>query len=191
MQIVNIGALKDQQSEIARQARFEDKLPLDQIKYVAGFSTSFRGTRCVCAATVIDFKTMKTVEKKFLVTKAPMNYLPGFEASREGPVICQLYYDLEFEPDVILVSGHGLAHPVACGLATFVGVELGKPTFGAAKNLVFGEEKDDLIVFDEQVIGRIVKTHEYANPLYVSPGNLISVETAAKIVEKCIVPPHT
>ena len=187
---VNIGALKERQTELAKSVSFQDKIIFDAIRYVAGFSVSFRGSTCVCSAVVLDFKTLKIVEKKFLVTKADMNYLSGFEAFREGPPICQLYYDLEYEPDVIMVSGHGAAHPFACGLATFVGVELGKPTFGAAKNLIFGEEKDDTIIIDGQAYGKVIKTREYANPLYISPGNLISVETVAEIVRKCVIPPH-
>ena len=187
---LNIGALKERQADLAKNASLQDKFTLEQIRYVAGFSISFRGSTCVCAAAVLDFKTLKIVEKKFLVTKADINYLLGFEAFREGPPICQLYYDLEYEPDVIMVSGHGAAHPSACGLATFVGVELGKPTFGAAKNLIFGEEKEGLILIDGETYGKAVKTREYANPLYVSPGNLISVESAAEIVRKCVIPPH-
>lgn len=190
MAYVDFSALKGRQTELVRSANFENKLSIEQIKYVAGFSVSFRGTTCVCAATVMDFKTMKVVEKKFLITKSEMNYLPGFEAFREGPAICQLYYDLEYEPEVIMVSGHGLAHPSACGLATFIGVELGKPTLGAAKNLLFGEEKDGAIFYDGQAIGKVIKTREYANPLYVSPGNHIDVELSAQIVAKCVVPPH-
>src|SRR3989344_803646 len=142
---LNIGTLKDRQFELAKSAIFENKLSFENIKYVAGFGVSFRGNTCVCSAVVIDFKTMKVVEKKFLVTKSEMNYIPCFEAFREGPAICQLYYDLEYEPDVILVVGHGLAHPMASGLATFVGVELSKPTIGTAKNIIFGKEKDDAI----------------------------------------------
>ncbi len=187
---VNISALKDQQNQIAKQARFEEKITLDEIKRIAGFSVSFNKGVCVCAAVVLDFKTMKIVEKKFLTTKAQMNHLPGFEAFREGPPICQLYYDLESEPDIIMVTGHGLDHPVACGLATFVGVELGKPTFGAAKSLIAGENRDGTIYINEEIVGKVVKTREHANPIYVSPGHNITTDLAVEIVKNCIIPPH-
>lgn len=190
MKKISFGNLKDQQAAIAAQIEKEDAVKLDEIRYIAGFDVSYFGNKCVCSAIVLDFKTMEVVEKKFLVTKTPMNYVPGFQAFREGPPICETYFDLECEPDVILVDGHGVAHPMYCGLATFVGVELGKPCIGVAKSLLVGEEKDGQIFLEGEVVGKTVKTKEHANPLFVSPGNMISIETAAEIVKRCAVPPH-
>lgn len=187
---VSFGKLKDMQAQIAQQIQVEDGIKIDEIKYVAGFDLAYFGNKCVCSVVVLDFKTMQEVEKKFLVTKTPMNYVPGFLAFREGPPICESYFDLECEPDVIIIDGHGIAHPMNCGLATFVGVELGKPTIGVAKNLLVGEEKDGQIFYEGQLVGKTVKTKEHANPLFVSPGNMISIETAAEIVKRCVIPPH-
>jgi len=190
MQKISFGQLKDQQSQIARQISVEDGVKIDEIKYVAGFDLSYFGNKCVCSAVVLDFKTLQVVEKKFLVMKTEMNYVPGFLAFREGPPICQTYFDLECEPDVIIVDGHGIAHPMNCGLATFVGVELGKPTIGVAKSLLVGEEKDGQIFLEGETVGRAVKTKEYAKPLFISPGNMISIETAADIIRRCVIAPH-
>jgi len=187
---ISFGQLKDQQEQTAKQLRIEDTFKIDEIRYVAGFDVSYFGNKCVCSVVVLDFKTLEVVEKKFLVTKTLMNYVPGFLSFREGPPICQTYFDLECDPDVIIVDGHGIAHPMNAGLATFVGVELGKPTIGVAKNLLVGETKDDQILFEDKVVGKLVKTKEHANPLFVSPGNLISIETAAEIVKRCVIPPH-
>ena len=187
---ISFGQLKDMQAQIAQQMQAEDSVKVDEIKYVAGFDLAYFGNKCVCSVVVLDFKTFEVVEKKFLVTKTPMNYVPGFLAFREGPPICQAYFDLECEPDVIIVDGHGIAHPIKCGLATFVGVELGKPTIGVAKSLLVGETKDDQIILEGEIVGKLVKTKEHANPLFVSPGNMISIETAAEIVKRCVVPPH-
>ncbi len=187
---VSFGKLKDQQSQIAQQFSAEDGLKPDEIRYIAGFDVAYFGNKCVCSVVVLDYKTFEVVEKKFLVTKTPMNYVPGFLAFREGPPICQVYYDLECEPDVLIVDGHGIAHPLKAGLATFVGVELGKPTVGVAKTLLVGEEKDGLIMLEGEVVGKAVKTKEHANPLFVSPGNMVSIETAAEIVKHCAIPPH-
>ncbi len=187
---ISFGQLKDQQEQFARQLRTEDGVKIDEIKHIAGFDVSYFGNKCVCSVVVLNFKTFEVVERKFLVTKTPMNYVPGFLAFREGPPICQTYFDLECDPDVIMVDGHGMAHPLNAGLATFVGVELGKPTIGVAKSLLVGEEKDSQIFYEGELVGKTVKTKEHANPLFVSPGNLISIETAAEIVKRCVVPPH-
>ncbi|VVB81907.1 Endonuclease V [uncultured archaeon] len=186
----SFGKLKDMQSQVAAQVVLEDGIKPEDIKYIAGFDISYQGDNCVCAAVVLDYKTLQVVEKKVVVTKVPMGYVPGFLAFREGPPICQAYYDLEYEPDVILVDGHGIAHPVRSGLAVFVGVELGKPCIGVAKGLLVGEVKDNDIILEGEVVGRLVKTKEYANPLYVSPGHMMSIGTSAEIVKHCVVPPH-
>lgn len=38
--------------------------------------------------------------------------------------------------DLLLVNGHGLLHPLKCGLVCYVGVTLGKPTIGVAESPV-------------------------------------------------------
>lgn len=187
---VNFGKLKDIQRGIAAQVSTEDAIKIDDIRFIAGFDVAFFDNKCVCAAVVLDFKTLKVVEKKFVVTKSPMNYVPGFLAFREGPIMMQLYFDLEHEPDLIMVDGHGIAHPLNAGLAAYVGVELSKPVIGVAKSLLAGEEKDGKILLEGSEVGVLVKTKEYAKPLYVSPGNMISIATAAEIVRRCVVPPH-
>lgn len=187
---VNFGKLKDIQRGIADQVSTEDALKIEDIRHIAGFDVSFFDNKCVCAAVVLDFKTMKVVEKKFVVTKIPMNYVPGFLAFREGPPIMQLYFDLEHEPEMIMVDGHGIAHPLMAGLAAYVGVELSKPVIGVAKSLLAGEEKDGKILLEGREVGILVKTKEYAKPLYVSPGNMVSIAAAAEIVKRCVIPPH-
>jgi len=182
--------LSDMQAAIAKQFRVDDSVTKDSIRYVAGFDVSYVGEKAICAAAVFDLATMKCVEKTQIVTSAPMNYVPGFLAFREGPIICQAYYDLEHEPDVLMIDGQGIAHPSKCGTATFVGVELAKPAIGVAKKLLVGDVEEGDIVIDGQKMGKVVKTKEHAKPLYLSSGNLIPVELAAKLVLKTVVPPH-
>lgn len=189
MKQVNFGKLKDQMASVMRQAKAEDSVDFDTLRYVAGFDISYRGEDAVCAAVVFDLKEKKVVERQVVEQKAPMKFVPGFLALREGPLICQAYFSLENEPDVLMIDGTGIADE-NCGTAAFVGVELGKPAIGVAKKLGFGEEKDGLIYVDDAILGKVVKTREYANPLYVSPGHMISVESAANIVIACVVPPH-
>ncbi|MBW3019403.1 endonuclease V [Candidatus Woesearchaeota archaeon] len=188
MKKLSFGELKDIQKKTAKQVNTEDTF--DEIKYIAGFDVAFNGDTAICGCAVLDAKTLEVKEKKHLVVKAPMQYVPGFLAFREGPVIMQLYFDLEYDPDVIIVDGHGILHEGNAGLASFVGVELAKPTIGVAKTLLVGEEKGDDILLNGEVCGAKVVTKEHANPVYVSPGNMISLKTAVELVKKMIVPPH-
>ncbi len=187
---VETGKLRGILRAIAKQVKTEDTVKLNEIKRIAGFDVTFFKDKAVCAAVVLDFKTMTVLERKYSLTKAEMPYVPGFLAFREGPAILQTYYDLEYDPDILMVDGHGIAHPLRAGLASYVGVELGKPCIGIAKSILVGEIVDDKVVIADEVRGRLVKTRDYAKPLIVSPGHLISVDTAAEVVKRCIVPPH-
>jgi len=188
MKKLSFGELKDIQRKTAKQVSTEDSF--EEVKYIAGFDVAFVGDQAICGCAVLDAKTLEVKEKRHLVVKAPMQYVPGFLAFREGPIIMQLYYDLEYDPDVIMVDGHGILHEGNAGLASFVGVELAKPVIGVAKTLLAGEEKGDDILLNGEVCGAKVRTKEHANPVYVSPGNMISLKTCIEWVKKTIVPPH-
>ena len=185
---INAGKLQDMQKKVAKAVRLSDEF--EEIKLIAAFDTAFVGDKVVCGAVVVKADTMEVVEKKFSVSRAPMPYVPGLLAFREGPPILQTYYDIEHDPDVLLIKGHGIAHPMKCGLATYVGVELAKPTIGMAKRKLVGEVQDENMLINGKVVGKIVKTKDHANPLFVSPGNMISVETAAELVKKSVIHPH-
>ena len=45
-------------------------------------------------------------------------------------------------------------------------------------------------MFNGELLGFEVLTREYANPLFVSPGNLISLGSVLDIVRKCLKYPH-
>ncbi|MBI4141998.1 endonuclease V [Candidatus Woesearchaeota archaeon] len=187
--MVDLEKLEDIQENLARQIVLS-QLDASKVKRVAGFDVVYFEDQAVCAAVVFDAQTNEVVEKKYIATRAPMPYIPGFLAFREGPLIIQAYYDLEHEPDLLMIDGHGIAHAKKCGLATFVGLELHKPTIGVGKNLLIGDMQDDKIFVDDELRGVAVKTRDFARPVFVSPGNLIDVETAAVIAKKWVFPPH-
>ena len=53
-----------------------------------------------------------------------------------------------------------------------------------------GEILSGKIILDGAVLGFEIKTKEFSNPLFVSPGHNISVETALDLISKSIVHPH-
>lgn len=187
---VDTNKLREVLKETARQVRTEDSLKTDDIRTIAGFDVAFFGDKAVCAAVVLDFKTMTVLESKYILVKQEMPYIPGFLAFREGNAIMQAYYDLDNDPDVLMVDGHGIAHPMRAGLACYVGVEAAKPCIGVAKKVLIGEVVDDKVMIGNEARGVLVKTKEHAKPVIISPGHLISVETAAEIAKRCIVYPH-
>ncbi len=184
------ASLRDIQRAIAKQAVLEDQLPIESIKKIAAFDCAQMNESLVCSVIVCDYPSMNVVERKYLVKKAPMPYVPGYLSFREGPLMLELYYKLESDPDVIIVDGHGVAHPAGCGVATYLGVELGKPCFGVANSLTVGERQENKLLLNSIVVGKVIKTKEHAKELFVTAGHLITGETAAHIALTCVVAPH-
>ncbi|RLE47594.1 hypothetical protein DRJ25_01975 [Candidatus Woesearchaeota archaeon] len=182
--------LKSMQSEIARQFR-TGEIKFEDLKKIAGFDVTYDGDKAICAGVILDAKTLEVIEKKIIIAKVPMNYVPGFLAFREGPLILQAYYDFESDPDLLIISGNGIAHPRRCGLATYIGVELAKPAIGIAKSITGDLElKEGKVVLNGEIVGAELQTRDHARPIIVSPGNMISLDSATEIIRKLIKFPH-
>lgn len=187
---VDAKKLRDVQRKIAKEVRTSDEFKKEEIHKIAGFETAFFDDKIICVAVVIDIKTLSVLERKHTISKTPLQYIPGFLAFREGPAIMQTYYSLETEPEVLMIHGHGAAHPLKCGLASYVGVELGKATIGVANKILVGEINKGKIIILNETRGEEVITREHANPLYVSAGHMISLKNSVDFVKKLIINPH-
>ena len=66
-------------------------------------------------------------------------YIPGFLSFREGRASISAIRKLKQKPDVVIVDGQGIAHPLGIGIASHIGVLLGIPTIGCAKTRLVGE----------------------------------------------------
>jgi len=190
--MIPVRKFKILQKKIAGQVTLDPEVTLKNGMRIAGFDCAVVQDQLICGAVVLEYPSLKVLEQKTLTKRAPIPYLPTLFAFREGPVMMELYYHLESEPQVLIVDGDGIAHPDGCGLATYLGVELHKPTIGISKALLegAGEINDTTITLNDTVVGSVVKTKEHANSLIVSPGNLITVEHATEIVTKLVKPPH-
>jgi len=187
---VDTRKLRDIQRKIAREVSTADELKLSEIKTVAGFDVTYFDDKILCAAIVYDIEKKEITERAHTITKQPMQYIPGYRAFRDGSAILQTYYGLESEPQVLMIMGHGISHPLKCGLATFVGVELGKPAIGVAKKILAGEIEDNKIKILNETRGELIKTKEHAKPLYISVGHMVSLKTATELSKQLNIPPH-
>ncbi len=187
---IDFDKLKEIQRKIAQDVVLKDKVKFDNIKTIGGFSIAYEKEAAVCAAVVFDFKTFEIIDKTIVITTPAMPYVSGFLSFREGPAIVEAYEKLSLKPDVILIEGHGILHPLKAGLACYVGVSLKVPTIGLAKSLLAGHMKDSKIYIGDIARGEAVRTKEHAKPLFVSAGSNISTNTALQVVQSCIKQPH-
>src|SRR5205823_8962449 len=95
--------------------------------------------------------------------------------------------------DLLMVDGHGYAHPRRFGFASHLGLLLGIPTIGVAKSRLIGEagtvagprgSRADLVDGGE-VIGSMLRTRQGVRSIYVSIGHRISLASAVRWAIAC------
>lgn len=190
----DFNKLKETQKKIAEKVIVKDGFKFSKLKTVAGFDLAFHNKKVICVAVVLDFKTMEVLEKRYTISEEKFPYISNFLMFREGPPIIDTYHELKNEPDVLLIDGSGILHPLKSGIATYVGVSLNKPAIGVIKKLLCGEvvegkiylEKDTIEGKVKELRGERIETKIGSRPIFVSPGHKITINTAVKVIRGCM-----
>ncbi len=177
-------------SEWKRENRF------GPLKYVAGADMAFDPETNIAFAGVIvyRFPELVEVERRMARRKLRFPYVPGLLSFREGPVLLAAFARLRISPDVILVNGHGRAHPRRFGIACHLGLLLDCPAIGCAKSILVGEAAEPgaragstaPLVDKGERVGVVLRTRDRVKPIYVTIGHRVSLESAARIVAQCV-----
>ena len=165
----------------------------DRIGMVAGADVSFAKQEVTAAVIVLDYETLEVVEESAARSPCSFPYIPGLLTFREGPVLLKALQRLNYQPDVILFDGQGIAHPRGIGLASHLGVLLNRPTLGCAKSRLIGEYSEPgqskgsyaPLLFQGETVGAVIRTRDRVKPIFVSPGHMIDLNTAIEIVLRC------
>jgi len=154
--------------------RVQTHLTLRHPQRIAGVDVAYLPEKKQSVATVVvvssaDFETIESAVAKM---KTPFPYIPGLLSFREIP---EQLSDL---PDLILVDGHGQAHPRRFGIAAHLGLWLKHPTIGIGKSRLCGEFRQpgnqkgastDL-THKGEIIGKVLRTRTGVQPVFVSVG---------------------
>ncbi|MBI2550154.1 endonuclease V [Candidatus Woesearchaeota archaeon] len=186
--MMDIERLKEEQLAAARKVITTDEH--GELKTFGGCDCAYVNNTVIAAIVVCDDK-FKIIEKQTIAVENDFPYMPGLLYYREGKAIKEAFSKLKNKPDVLLVDGNGILHPLRCGLASQLGVELDQPTIGVAKTRLLGEEDEaGNIKVGKDIIGAEFKAKEHAKPIYISVGHRVSLETAMEVVQKTTKPPH-
>lgn len=147
------------------------------------------------AAGIILYRYPELVELSRTVIEHPVTfpYIPGLLAFRELPFILAAVESLSQLPDLLLVDGHGIAHPRRTGIAAHLGVVLDRSTIGCAKRVLTGQGHPPLntqghwtVLKDgQETLGALLRTRPGTQPIVVSPGHRIDLDTSLQIVRHC------
>ena len=199
--------IKDEKSAVELQNQLNKYVAIDKNLYTnknntcAGVDLAYwmEGDTeyAVCCITVIDLTTKEIVENVHSAGKIEFPYIPGCLSFRELPLILETVKKLKKEPDLYIFDGNGYLHPRHMGIATHAAIYLNKPAIGVAKSyykifdtdFIMPDEAEgsytDIIINDE-VYGRVLRTHKGVKPVFISAGNFIDIDTSTEIVKSMV-----
>jgi deoxyribonuclease V len=169
--------------------------PSQPLRYIAGVDAAFSGDGLFCLAGVVlwDMKAGEAIESHTASRRLSFPYIPGLLTFREAPAAIEALRKLHRVPDCLMCDGQGIAHPRRCGIATHLGLIVGLPSIGCAKSRLAGSysmpggergEKSPLML-DDEIVGAVLRTRDNVNPVFVSVGHAIDLDTAVHITLEC------
>jgi len=182
------------QSELRQQISLA---PLDKpVRTIAGADISFNkfSTTVYAGIVILSYPDIQVLHEATAVTEVTFPYVPGLLGFREIPAIAAVWDQLTDKPDVIIFDGHGIAHPRRMGIATHFGLIAHTPSIGCAKSLLCGSYAEpanepfaisDLLHKGEK-IGEVLRTKKNCKPVFISPGNLITMQETQDIMRHCV-----
>ncbi|MBF9234358.1 deoxyribonuclease V [Microvirga alba] len=181
------------QKEMSAEVVSDRPIDLGRVRLVAGVDVSVKNGHSQAAVVVVTYPDFQPVETVLATMQTPFPYIPGLLSFREGPVLEKAFEKLLNEPDVFLFDGMGIAHPRRIGIASHMGLWLDRPTIGCGKTLLCGryealaEEKGASapLVDKGEPIGVALRTRTAKNPMFISPGHLADISSAAALVLQC------
>ena len=186
--------------ELQKKLRSQVQLaPLKrQPKLIAGCDVSMNrfAKEGFAGFVVMTYPGLEVIEKAAIKDTIPMPYIPGLLSFREIPMLEKAWKKLKNKPELILVDGIGIAHPRRLGIATHLGLLLDLPTTGCGKSVLYGTyqepglEPGSISYMKDpktgEVIGAALRTKLRSNPMFISPGHLITLEDSLEIVRNCL-----
>ncbi len=150
--------------------------------------------KLVCGIILFSYPELKEIERVWTVSDEVFPYVPGLLGFREAPCLIRTFSELRGRCDVIMIDGHGIAHPRGFGLACHVGVLLDIPAIGVAKKCLYGTfsepglEKGKKALMrgkNCEVVGTALRTRDGVKPVFISVGNRIDLDTAVAVTLEC------
>jgi deoxyribonuclease V len=191
--MIDLEELRIFQDKLSKKVKIKDSFNRP-IRSVSGIDVAYLDEKAIVSIAVFNYQNKEFVDNIISIEDVYFPYIPRFFGFREGTIIINTIEKLNFDSDIILVNSHGIAHPRKCGCASHIGVITKKPTIGVVNNILYGHYKNrplsvgDWIPLENgnQIIGAVLKSKNGCNPIIISPGHLITLESALGIVKKIL-----
>lgn len=180
------------QERLRNRCSVEKVIETDDISLIAGADAAYSGDTVIAAVVVMTYPNLVKVCDSVARIKTCFPYIPGLFVFREGPGLLKAFHTLDCKPDLMILNGHGYAHPRRFGMACHIGLILRVPSIGVANHPLIGtadepaQERGSLspLQYEDECIGMAVRTVDLKRPVYVSAGNMTDLEQAVELVLK-------
>lgn len=193
---MDLAALREQQRQRAAEVVTQDDFDIMPPRFIGGADVGFEqgGEVTRAALVVLEYPSLQLIEHQVARIATAMPYIPGFLSFREIPALETAWCQLAQRPDLLMVDGHGIAHPRRLGVASHFGLLVDVPTIGVAKKRLCGQftPPDEApgscqpLMGKDRQLGWVLRSKARCNPLFISPGHRVSQATALDWVQKCL-----
>ena len=164
-------------------------------RFIAGVDISAGHVQTIARAAVVvlDYPELRVCDTKTADDELSFPYVPGLLSFRETPLILAAWKKLSINPDLLIVDGHGIAHPRRFGIASHLGLLLDLPTIGCAKSRLCGVESPvgpgagsfAQLRDNGEIVGAVLRSKSGTKPIYISIGHKTDLATAIKWIIRC------
>ncbi|NIJ55745.1 deoxyribonuclease V [Dyadobacter arcticus] len=169
---------------------------LGPIRTIAGadISLSLHSETVFAGIVILSFPDLQPVSYSLIKSSTTFPYAPGYLAFREIPALLKAYEQISDKPDVVMFDGNGILHARRMGIASHFGILTDTVTMGCAKKKLVGkyDEPGDekgrycSVIDRQEEIGFALRTKNNLKPVFISPGNNMSLQDSLEIAMKCI-----
>ena len=157
---------------------------------IAGADAAYDGDNVCTAVVLMSFPGLSEIQNVAIRSEAPFPYISGYFAFREGPGIIEAVGKLDEKPGILIINGHGTAHPRRFGIASHIGVLLDMPVIGVARRLMAGNYtfplgRDSLkfpVCMGDEAVAMGIRIKPGSRPVFISPGHKVSLDQSVEIV---------
>lgn len=186
---IDIKKLEQEQIKLAKTLEIKDTIDFSKPRLIAAIE-NFMIRNSIVSAVIVCDSEYEIVEQEYFTDKLRFPYIHGFRAYRELSSMIGAFAKVREKPDIVLIKAEGINHS-RLGLASHFSIAAAIPAIGVSDKLFDDNEvvKED-VMKEKEIVGKVLISKKGSKPLYICPGNLISVDTAYNLVKGMIVAPH-
>lgn len=186
---IDLEKLRQEQIKLSKELEIKDKIDFSLADRFGAVENIFVNNKLLSCFIVCN-KEYEIIDRAYAYERVKFPYISGFRSYRELVPMIIAFEKLKEKPDVIFISGNGITHP-RLGLASHFSLSVGGiPTIGVANNVMECEVKGTDVLKKGKKVGRILLSKEGSNPMYISSGNNITLDTAYELCKNMINLPH-